>query len=165
MSQYPWNHMMLWLCDLATSYDKLKPFHLQYNSFHRYQNWQDGDLPWAVPTDKVTEPFDYLIFQNHVLVTWPSKQVVLLDHLVRKHYVWTTTLPIITKLCWVVTYNKELSLMKVHNWWIRWYCEVTGQTKYFISSLPLDQWQKKHGRVITYRGWIAHMNSHDPWHM
>ena len=165
MSQYPWNHMMLWLCYVATSYDKLKPFHLQYNSFHRYQNWQDGDLPWAVPTDKVTEPFDYLIFQNQVLVTWPSKQVVLLDHLVRKHYVWTTTLPIITKLCWVVTYNKELSLMKVHNWWIRWYCEVTGQTKYFISSLPLDQWQKKHGRVITYRGWIAHRNWHDPWHM
>ena len=34
-------------------------------------------------------------------------------------------LPLVTKLDWVVTYNEELTFVKLHDPSITWFCEVT----------------------------------------
>ena len=52
----------------------------------------------------------------------------------------------VTKQDRVVTYDEELPLIKVHNRSIRWFCEVTCQTKSFIPLLALDQWPPKMAR-------------------
>ena len=52
----------------------------------------------------------------------------------------------VTKLGRVVTYDKGLPLIKVHNRSIRWFCEVTWQTNSFIYLLALDQWPPKMAR-------------------
>ena len=59
---------------------------------------------------------------------------------------------IATKFARVVTYFKGLPLIKLHYLLILWFCEVTSQIKYFISSLALDQMAAKNGKVgLTVR--------------
>ena len=91
---------------LAISCDKLKPLHLQDRSACGFQTRQDGYLPWAAPTHKVTGPLN---------------DVILLDH--------DTTIPMATKLGKVVIYSK------LDDPSISWFCDVTWQIKYFISPL------------------------------
>ena len=58
--------MMLWSYGLSTSRDKLKPLHSQYHSAYVHETCQDGDLPWAAPTDVATWPFGDVILQDYV---------------------------------------------------------------------------------------------------
>ena len=64
-----------------------------------------------------------------------------------------TAIFIATKLGRVVTYFEELSLIKLHRPSIRWFCEVTWQIKYFLSSFPLDKWSPNMAKLwLTKRG-------------
>ena len=49
-------------------------------------------------------------------------------------------MPMITKLGKLVTYNEELSLIKLHYLSIAWFCEVSDNTNNSIFPLALDQW-------------------------
>ena len=51
--------------------------------------------------------------------------VVLLDHVINEKHLSTTTILIVTKLCRVVTHNKGLPLIKLHDPSITGFCKVT----------------------------------------
>ena len=55
-----------WLCGLARSRDKLKPFYLHYYSAHGQQTWQGCDIPWETCIIAVTWPFSLLVLLDHV---------------------------------------------------------------------------------------------------
>ena len=59
------SHITLWSCGPTRSRDKLKPFHLYYQSSYGRQTWQDADLPSVPPTHKVTERFSHIVLQDH----------------------------------------------------------------------------------------------------
>ena len=39
---------------------------MHYQYAYNYQTWQGGDLPWRVPTGKVTWPFDHTLLRDHL---------------------------------------------------------------------------------------------------
>ena len=69
-------------------------------------NLQSGDLPWGIPTDKTTWPFDYVVLQ---------------DHVTNLKHILITRVPMATKLGWMVTWNEELLLIKLHDPSIMWF--------------------------------------------
>ena len=91
---------------LAISCDKLKPLHLQDRSACGFQTRQNGYLPWAAPTHKVTGPLN---------------DVILLDH--------DTTINMATKLGKLVIYSM------LDDPSISWFCDVTWQI-FHISTAP-----------------------------
>ena len=44
----------------SRSLDKLKTF-LHYQSVYGHLTWQDGNLPWWAPAQKITWPFDHVV--------------------------------------------------------------------------------------------------------
>ena len=50
---------------LAKSFDKPKSY-LHDHSFYGHQTQQNGGLPWAAPTHKITWPFSHMVLQDHV---------------------------------------------------------------------------------------------------
>ena len=46
-----------------------------------------------------------------------------------------------TKLSRVKTYHAELPFVKIHDPSIIWFCEVTRQLEYYISSLAQYPWK------------------------
>ena len=65
----------------------------------------------------------------------------------------------------VVAYNEELSLIKLHDPSITWFCEVTRQIRYFICPLALDPMDTKHGKAVTYSEGLSPINLHNPLNM
>ena len=45
----------------SRSRDKVKALCLHYHTGYDHQTWQDGNLPWCTPSDKVTWPFYHLV--------------------------------------------------------------------------------------------------------
>ena len=49
------------------SREKWKTLYLPYQSAYFHQSWQDDNLPWWVPTYKVTSPLDHVVLQDYVI--------------------------------------------------------------------------------------------------
>ena len=107
--------MIPWLCGLAKSLDQLKSFQLHYQSSYSHQNFQNDNLLWLAPANKVTWAFYHMVLQKHV-TDW-------------NHYISTTTVPMTTKLCRVVTYLKRFQTIKSFSTFITWSFKITWQTK------------------------------------
>ena len=56
------------------------------------------------------------------------------------HYIFTTTVPMVTKLGKTVTYLDKLLLIKLHDPLITWPCKIMWQPKIIISPLPQYLW-------------------------
>ena len=69
------------------SRDKCKTVYLHFCNIYGHQTWQSSNLRWADPIFKFTWIFDYV-------ATWQMK----------KTYIYTSTMPIATKLGRVVAY-------------------------------------------------------------
>ena len=88
---------------ITWSRDKCKTLYLHFINIYGQQIWQSGNLRWRDPAFKVMWPFDYM-------VTWQMK----------KTYIWTSTIPMATKLGWVVTFGQKTSHTKLHDLLITW---------------------------------------------
>ena len=64
-----------------------------------------------------------------------------------------------TRLSGVLTYNEELSLIKLHVPSITWFCVVMLQIKYCISPLSLDYWAPNM-QGSNFRGGLPTINLH-----
>ena len=64
--------MMLWSCDHARSYHKLKTWYLLFRKVYDHQTWQSGDLRWEEPTYGVTWSSDNLVMR----IMWQIKSVI-----------------------------------------------------------------------------------------
>ena len=105
-----------------------------------------GDLPWGVPTHKVTWPFEHVFLRDH-MTNW-------------RHNIFTTTMSIPTQLIRVLTYHEGLPPVKTHNPLITWSCKITWQAKnILLSQCP---WLTKLGRVLTHHEGLSLIKSHDP---
>ena len=55
---------------LARSRDKVETFFLHHHMVamrtYGHQTWQGSYLPVGVPTHKVRQPFDHMVFQNYM---------------------------------------------------------------------------------------------------
>ena len=62
-----------------------------------------------------------------------------------KLYISNTIVPMATKLDRMVTYHEELPPIKLHERLIKWYCEITWQTKklylYYHNTYGYQTWQ------------------------
>ena len=81
------------------------------------QTWQNNDLPWWVPTYKVTSTFDHMVLQDHV------------------------TMSMATKLARMVIYLDRLLIIKSCKTLITWSCKVMWQTKTITSLLQECLWE------------------------
>ena len=63
----PISYPTLLLLGLARSREKLNPLYLRYPNAYGHQTWQGDDLPRETPTYKVTQPFDLVTLQIHVI--------------------------------------------------------------------------------------------------
>ena len=102
--------------------------YLHYHNAYGHLTWQDSDLPWGDPIQKVTRPFDHVIFRNHV-TNWI-------------HYISTIRVPVATKFDMIVTYYDGFLPIKSHYTLIKWSCEIMWQTKTIISLLSQWLWQR-----------------------
>ena len=100
--------MIIWSRHLSRSRDKLKPLYLHKNYAYGHQTWQDGDLPWRVPTHKVTWLFDHVVLRDHLASS--------------NYYISTTAVPMATRLCRIVRYFEVL--LTINSCWslITWPC-------------------------------------------
>ena len=57
-----------------------------------------------------------------------------------KNVISITTMLMVTKLDWVVTYSEGLQPIKSNNSLITWSCEISCQNKNFVSLLPEWLW-------------------------
>ena len=63
-----YNALITWSCKLTwQTKPKRNPLHLYYQSAYGHQIWQDGNLPWWVPTHKVNDKLKPLL-----QCLWPS---------------------------------------------------------------------------------------------
>lgn len=105
----------------------LKPSYLHYRNAYDHQIWQGGDLPREPPTQKFIWPFDYVVWQDQIL---------------NKNYLnFTTRVAMATKIFRMANYLDGLLLIKSHDHFITWRCEMTKQTKTIISLLSQCLWK------------------------
>ena len=89
--------LITWSCKI-----KLKLLHLHYHSAHGHQTWQDANLPWVASIHKVI---------------WSCCIARSCDKL--KPSYLTTTVPMTTKLCRMVTH---LHGLLPHDLMTLWFC-------------------------------------------
>ena len=77
--------MMLWLCGLPRSREKLKPLYLQYHSAYGHQTWQDSTLrgshPWSYLTTTLGQMETYLepllpLVKSSWKTSWQFKTII-----------------------------------------------------------------------------------------
>ena len=124
----------------------LKTLYLYYHNGYGHLVWQGGDLPWETPICKMTQTFDHLVLRDH-LTNW-------------NHYISSNTMPMISKLCRVVTYHEGLAPIKSHDRLIRWSCEITWHIK-SISTITLPMVTKL-GRMVINNEKLQLIKWHDP---
>ena len=97
-------------------------------------------------TYKVTQLPDYVVLQSHGTN--------------RIHYIFTTRLPLATKLDRMVAHLDGLLPIKFHYPLLTWSCDITWQAAYYISiiTVPLTT---KLGRMATYLEGLLTIKLHE----
>ena len=116
------SHTTLWSRGLVRSRVKIRPLYFHNQSVYGYQTWQNGNLPWWARAYKLTLPFDHVILWDQVINY--------------SYHIFTTTVPMPTKLGKRVTYIDGFLPMKLHDSSITWSCEILWQPKIILSLLP-----------------------------
>ena len=57
-------HKVTWPLDPAEKCDML---YLYYQKAYGHQTWQEGNLLWEASNHKVTQPFEHMVTQSHVI--------------------------------------------------------------------------------------------------
>ena len=120
---------------------KQKPLYLFYQSAYGLQSWQDGNLTWQAPTYKFTWPFDHMVLQGHETN--------------KNHFMFTSIVPLATKLGTMITYLDRFPPLKSHDSLITWSDEITWKTKTIISPIPQCLWLQN-----LVRWWLNLSGSH-----
>ena len=136
------SHITLLSRDLERSSYKQKPLYLYYQSAYGRQSWQDGNLTWQAPTYKVTWPFDHMVLQGHETN--------------KNHFMFTTIVPLATKLGTMITYLDRFLPLKSHDSLITWSYEITWQTETIISPIPQCLW------LQNFVGWWLNLSGSHP---
>ena len=89
--------LITWSCEVT--WQTKTNFH--YQGDFDYQTWQDGNLHWWAPAQKVTWNFDHIVLQVYV-TNW-------------NHYISITTVPMAIKLGKMMTYFEVLLSMISHD--------------------------------------------------
>ena len=156
--------MTLFSRSIARSRFKLEWLYLHYHSAYGYQSWQYLDLPWRTLTYKVTRSFGHVDLQDHVTYKkvifpvpqclwppnvagcWLTPSVSLMSHdpLItwssvtnENHYIFTTTMPMVTKLA-----GWWLNMSGSHHGLVR-SCDILNTLYLLLQWTPKDQWTPK----------------------
>ena len=139
---FHWPHWQMFSLRLCFCYEilyvqkPLKTLYLRYHNACGHQTRQNGSLQWEASAHKIT---------------WPSKQMVLRDHVTNwNHYISTISvsgyqtcqdgnLPWSSIMaCYerIVTCLEGLTHINLMDPLVKWSCKITWQTKAIISPLP-----------------------------
>ena len=162
------SHMTLWSYDLVRSQDNLKPLYPDYHSFwppNLGGLWLtlSGSHPenyttlWSHGLERLRDKLKLL--NRHYQCLWPGsltgswsslKDYYPYGHMTLKSRGFArsrdklktnvTIIPTAAKIGTVVTYSKELQLIKFYDSSITSFCETTWQLECFISPPALEQW-------------------------
>ena len=97
---------------------------------------------------KVTQLPDYVILQSHATN--------------RNHYIFTTRVPLATKLDRMVAHLDGLLSIKFHYPLLPWSCDITWQADYYISTITVPLTTKL-GRMVTYLEGLLTIKLHEAW--
>ena len=114
--------MTLWLRGLTESRDKLKSLFFHYHSSYGHQTWRDANLLLRTPANKFTWSFDLVVLQDHMANS--------------NHYIFTTTVPMVTKPEKLVTCHEGLLPIMILHPLVTWFCKIMWQTKTIFYLLP-----------------------------
>ena len=106
------------------------------------------NIPWWVPTYKITSPFDDMALWDHVTI--------------KNHYISTATMSMATRLARMVIYLDLLLIIKSYKTLILWSCKVTWKTKIIISITRM-RLATKLGIMTTSLDELQRIMSHDLW--
>ena len=149
------------MTSFVRSLDKLKPLYFHWRSAYGHQTWKDGNLSWWAPTHKVTKTINTwsckVSWQSKTIIS-PLPQLLWLPNLADWWFTLRSSYQFIDMtfysrglvksrgklktlyLCYhklgkVLTNHEELSFKKFHDPSTTWFCEVTGQIKYYMAWL------------------------------
>ena len=97
-------------------------------------------------TYKVTELPDYVVLQSHATN--------------RNHYIFTTRVPLATKLDRIVAHLDGLLPIKFHYPFLTWSCDITRQADYYISTITVPLTTKL-GRMVIYLKGLLTIKLHE----
>ena len=133
---YPKCHSTLCSCVFTRSRDRLKPLYLFYHSVYGHKTWHGGYIQWGASFHKVK-----------TFITWPCKVMWQV-----RYVIFSTTMPMATKLNRVIIYNEEIPSIKSQDP-LTWSCKIAWQIQYDVSLLPQDLWSMNMARWwLTLRG-------------
>ena len=97
-------------------------------------------------TYKVIEAPDYVVLQSHATN--------------RNHYIFTTRVPLATKLDRIVAHLDGLLPIKFHYPFLTWSCDITRQADYYISTITVPLTTKL-GRMVIYLKGLLTIKLHE----